>query len=549
MGKRWLKRLGHCFFSSLGAYLLIGAGLMEHQAALEQNSDYTKLFRTELRVLPNGSVEVTETIVHDFGIMYREGIERTLSLRRIEDDYETLRSISDIHVTAGERTPVEAQVYRYRSSERLEISVGSPGTTVTGTHTYQMRYTVDVGLALNQVGENWELDFDTLDGWDYPVERAEIYVYGASISDASCHYVVCEITETSKIRTVAVATNLEEDSSFNLKAVMVEGSLAQVAQPTLYTEDTFVLPTVTRGPAIKELRENSNVSWKPSLGIVAAIVMLVLLTGSSLWTAHRRWAGKISTDTLFETFSTSLEAVNQASPRSAGGSTIIDTSSDPTVEFEPPDKLPPAHLGFLHGQYDEETLLMGTVLDLAARGFIEPLQINRVWEFKSKGVSNNLSEHERLAVQATVHLDDHRIGGSDRYIDYVTEHSKLVRDDLVAKGYLKSPKYIQRFMLIPIVTCVLILLHLLPGPLFVSPDGKMVLILIYFGSFIFLGSIPGAFDARIRLTARGKALRFRVRGFAKFMKESESSHVSRAMDAGALREYVGYAAVLKTTRS
>ena len=330
---------------------------------------------------------------------------------------------------------------------------------------------------------------------------------------------------------------------------MVEGSLAQVAQPTLYTEDTFVLPTVTRGPAIKELRENSNVSWKPSLGIVAAIVMLVLLTGSSLWTAHRRWAGKISTDTLFETFSTSLEAVNQASPRSAGGSTIIDTSSDPTVEFEPPDKLPPAHLGFLHGQYDEETLLMGTVLDLAARGFIEPLQINRVWEFKSKGVSNNLSEHERLAVQATVHLDDHRIGGSDRYIDYVTEHSKLVRDDLVAKGYLKSPKYIQRFMLIPIVTCVLILLHLLPGPLFVSPDGKMVLILIYFGSFIFLGSIPGAFDARIRLTARGKALRFRVRGFAKFMKESESSHVSRAMDAGALREYVGYAAVLKTTRS
>jgi hypothetical protein len=113
----------------LGGFLLLGTS----GSALAQAGFRVTNFRAAYEVRGDGSLEVVERIDVDFGYLWRHGIYRDIHLESRLQRLD-VRGASD-----GAGQPLTVEVDRWR---RSQIRVGDPDRTVTGVHSYVLRYTV-----------------------------------------------------------------------------------------------------------------------------------------------------------------------------------------------------------------------------------------------------------------------------------------------------------------------------------------------------------------------------------------------------------------------
>ncbi|MEN3306118.1 MAG: hypothetical protein V7603_2320 [Micromonosporaceae bacterium] len=159
--------------------LLLGAG-PAGAAPVESISSYD----TRIQVDPDGVIRVTETIAYDFGSLSRHGIFRKIPDRfRYDDHRDRVYPITGVNVTMDGRT---AQVDRSAQGGYEVLKIGDPGRTVTGSHTYVIRYSVRG--ALNSFPDHEELYWNVVGGeWTVPITTASATVTGpAAIRQTQC---------------------------------------------------------------------------------------------------------------------------------------------------------------------------------------------------------------------------------------------------------------------------------------------------------------------------------------------------------------------------
>ena len=279
---------------------------------------------SEIRVLPNGEIEVTETIRVRFEGAWN-GIFRNLSLRHRTAEGDSERLDVELHsVTDAEGNPLEYEINRPDGWTR-QFKIWVPGAEDT-TRTVVLRYTVDHALrffdAESETGALDELYWQvTGTEWEMPIERARARVVlpeGVEATQAAAY--------TGRAESTAQNANVEIDR--NVVTVPNAGPFAVGEGLTVavgWAPGVVQRPTAAEG-AIAAVQEN----WP--LGIP----VLVFLFGFTTWRRKGRDPEK----------------------------------REITVQYEPPEGMSPAELGTLIDHKAEMHDITATLVDLAVRGYV-----------------------------------------------------------------------------------------------------------------------------------------------------------------------------------
>lgn len=127
-------------------------------------------FKSDVRVNKDGTINVREEIVYDFGSIYRHGIFRNIPfIKKNKDGKKYLLESTVERVIDEKRTP-----YKYtisKNGENLDIKIGDPDVTITGVNTYIIEY--EVKGAITYFSDNDELYWNaTGNEWQVPIDEA-----------------------------------------------------------------------------------------------------------------------------------------------------------------------------------------------------------------------------------------------------------------------------------------------------------------------------------------------------------------------------------------
>lgn len=141
-------------------------------------------YAVDLQVRADGSLQVEETIAYDFGGNARHGIDRDIDTEQKFDGSRNRRyPVSDVQVSSA-TAPDDVVVSG--GGSRTSVRIGDPDRTVTGRHTYRIRYTV--AAATTRYGDRDELYWNAVGpDWDVPVSDVTVRVSGAEVTRSACY--------------------------------------------------------------------------------------------------------------------------------------------------------------------------------------------------------------------------------------------------------------------------------------------------------------------------------------------------------------------------
>lgn len=143
-------------------------------------------FDSKITAHQNGSLDITETIVYDFGALNKHGIFRDIpKVAKVGDLYRVM----DINIESVERDG-KVESYQDNSDQgQVSLKIGKADKTITGVHTYKILYSVKNGIGSNYEGHDeiyWNI---TGNNWQVPILKATAGVstdFGASFNKWAC---------------------------------------------------------------------------------------------------------------------------------------------------------------------------------------------------------------------------------------------------------------------------------------------------------------------------------------------------------------------------
>ena len=516
---------------------------------LYTRSDHTVLFRTELRPMTSGDIEVTETIVQDFGAYERHGIKRIIPMV-ITDEKGVSRAfpVTNLVVSAGPGTPAQANVSMIGSE--AVITIGDPAVTVSGPHTYQLRYTL--GAAMTPSGDKVLLDIQAFDSWEQAIDRAEMVVYHSSrpLSE-KCAYVSvnpepCGSIVPGATETLAVQTGVDALDEFAIQLEFSAKDFVGVAAAISGAGYTAVAPVVIKTEVLNAVAVDPvKLRIPPVLYFNIVVTLVLVLFGIRRRRRRIRSVLSFSPETLGATFS------QDRVPRLGGDVSVqVDPYADPPLEYIPPMGLGPAQVALLADQPNPTTCFSATIVDLAARNVVELDELNNgVWQISLKNApSVQLRGYEQVLISRLFAEGPVLVLRETKLQKIAEELLQSVRVSCVEAGFLASGT-INRKALIMVGDRpaswkgVLAFLSLIPLVFFMFTYFELF---FFFIAYLVLRASfsPGAGRIPRGLSEFGAASRFRVRGFVAFLKDSEAARARLAADTGLWREYAGHVVAL-----
>ena len=144
-------------------------------------------FHSAIAIQSNGSFNVTETILVDFGTLQRHGIVRDIPVVYDYDQtHNRIVNVSVISVTDqnGRSVPYAIQ----QNGSFLSIRIGDPNVLVSGSQSYVLHYRVEG--ALNGFADHDELYWNVTGGdWAVPIQQATATVSlpGPGLQRVTCY--------------------------------------------------------------------------------------------------------------------------------------------------------------------------------------------------------------------------------------------------------------------------------------------------------------------------------------------------------------------------
>ncbi len=283
-------------------------------------------FSVTLLLDTEGALEVGESIQYDFGSDDRHGIFRTIPVSYERDGFRYRLRVT---VRSVQRDGVDEAYTTRRRGDDLEIKIGQADRTISGSHQYRIVYSVR--RALNWFDDRPELYWNaTGNAWTVPIRGALVTVEAPALP------------------------SLSEDSWCYTG---IAGSTAQ---------DCAMATFETLGGA-----GNSRITFSRGVPLAAGegLTVVVRLPAGSI---KQPGLAQNLTDFLADNFGFGLPVVvlvamvflyRRLGKDPSGRGTII-------AQYEPPEKLSPAMVGFLIDERVDPRDLTASILNLAVKGYL-----------------------------------------------------------------------------------------------------------------------------------------------------------------------------------
>ena len=156
--------------------LLLIVGSMTHLLA-EQISSY----HTTLRVQQSGELQVVEKIVYDFQSASKHGIFRDIPFTVRDGGLPKDLGFGYFLVTMdGKSVQWQKQTLSQTDSgEMIRLKIGSPNHTITGEHTYEIKYRVQKGVLPSSLDSSYDaIRWNMIGtGWAIPISNIKCDIY------------------------------------------------------------------------------------------------------------------------------------------------------------------------------------------------------------------------------------------------------------------------------------------------------------------------------------------------------------------------------------
>lgn len=172
--------------------------------------EHIKSFDSNIVINKNGTVDVKETIIYDFGDLQKHGIYRDIPyLKTNQDKKQYKMDFSNFSIVDENQQP-----YNFTKSdngEKISLKIGDANRLITGVHTYIIFYQVAGGLTYfsdndelywNVTGNEWNVPIAHTTSqvvWPQEIKKEDIKttcftgIYGSSVSD--CSYLVDDLIQ------------------------------------------------------------------------------------------------------------------------------------------------------------------------------------------------------------------------------------------------------------------------------------------------------------------------------------------------------------------
>jgi uncharacterized membrane protein YgcG len=277
-------------------------------------------FHAEIRANSDTSLDVTEIITMDFGGAQRHGIYRIVPVvyNRNGGRYTLYLQVTDVTNDKSQPYPFETS----RQGRDLNIKIGDPDITLTGVHTYKIRYMVRRGV--NFFGGAPEIYWNaTGNEWPFAMKNASARFYppqGVAVSSlkTDSFFGPPGATQRANVKVepksiLFFTSNLPPGDGLTLVAGLPSGSLTE--------------------PSAGQIVLWFLADWWPAF-------LFPLLAGSII-TLLWNYSGR-----------------------------DVEGNLPAQVEWAPPRDLSPAEVGTLVDESCDMADIVSTLIDLAARGYL-----------------------------------------------------------------------------------------------------------------------------------------------------------------------------------
>lgn len=319
-------------------------------------------FNSKIFVHKNGTIDVTENILYDFGVVAKHGIFRYIPFQNEWVGKKPSDAVDGSKYLRVFPTSFSS-VKRDGSDEHYTVStdksvktakIGEKDTLIAGQHHYTIKYTMK-NFATTFTDHD-ELYFNvTGNGWLIGMDRVHVAVQyeDATITNkfqAACFAGAFESTATCGPATIDGSKIVFDQLNVNPSS----GMTIDVASPK------GVL--VPAPPVLQETWSFASAFRLTPVTISTFFVLLFLTMGALLFVLfkagrNRRYVGNV-VDVAFG----NTTGQDEAAP--------IFRRGDSMVEFVPPDKIRPGQMGVLLDETVDDIDLTATLIDLAVRGYL-----------------------------------------------------------------------------------------------------------------------------------------------------------------------------------
>jgi uncharacterized membrane protein YgcG len=413
------------------------------------------------------------------------------------------------------------------------IKIGDPDTTISGDHTYDIRYRVKG--ALNGFRDHDELYWNAIgQQWDVQIDRGTVRVDApAAITQIACFQgptlstLPCEQSASDGPTATFGQSRLFPFNGVTIVVALPKGS---VPPPKPILEERW---TIGRAFAVNET----------TVGVAGGLVLL--LVGGFGFLFYRRARDRRYKGSPVDQAFSSVTGEEERAP-------LFEHTETP-VEFVPPDHLRPGQVGTLADFHANPLDVTATIVDLAVRKYlvIEEVPSESRWQAtdwkltKLKDPDDDLKKYEAELLKGLFRNKD-EVELSDLKYKFSARMSKVQKalmDDAMDQGWFtKRPDGAA------VGVGCLGFLVLLAGvgitiALAAFTHAALLGIPVIVLGVVMMFSAPFA-PAR---TAKGSAVFRRVNGFRRFIEESEKDRAQFAEKKNLFSEYLPYAIVFGAT--
>lgn len=509
------------------AIAVVASFALAPRAAAQPLPERIERYEVTIDIRADGTYEVIETILYDFGPFERHGIFRTIPVRFPYDPdpkFERIYELTGIRVDGSAGTPDDVE--ETDENGRKLLRIGDPDKKITGAHTYRIRYVVRGGL--NAFADHDELYWNAIgDEWDAPIGSATVTVRApGGVNRVACFAgprgsgLPCAGAEVvnpteATFRHDAIGSR----QALTVVVAMVKGTVAAAGTKPILDEKFSLARAFSVTPA--------TVS-----GAVAAAVLAFGYVARLLWRTGRD------------------RKIDGTSPDDRRG---LGEDDESPVVFRPPGGARPAQVGVLVDERADALDVTATIVDLAVRGYLEIRELPKEGWFgktdwnlvQGKPADDELLPYERRLLDGLFE-DRTEITLSSLKNTFASDlravQASLYGDCVHQGWFAKRPDHVRSvYLLIGILGVVL-------------ATGALVLLTVFTHAAlvaipVLLASLVLAIGHRWApaRTAKGSAALREARGFRHFIETAEADRMQFAEEENIFAKYLPYAIVFGET--
>jgi len=331
-----------------------------------------KNFKVDIVINKNGTIDVKETIVYDFGRLYRHGIYREIPFIKTNKEGKKFKlDFSQFSVVDENQRPYRFQ--KILADEKIRLKIGDPQKTISGVHTYIIIY--KVSGALTYFSDHDELYWNaTGNDWLVPIKEAVVEVELPEKIDESQLKTACYTGSYGATTSLCQIFFNHLDNDRIKMVIKTTSSLG-------YKEGlTFVLGFPKNIVSVLEPKEYTPF-WETIFGKILAFLLKIL---ALFWYL------------ILPFYIAYLWFKYGRDPKGDVG--VISSWFDPPKTPDGKRFLTPAEVGVLGDETVDLKDISATIVDLARRGYlkIEERKKGEFWLLKTEKEETDLLPFEKL---------------------------------------------------------------------------------------------------------------------------------------------------------